>query len=108
MSVKNIIAEWNDSISKGIFPFMEFQLNNNEFITAELELKRHSIYFTFNSIGNKVYLDGLTKRYWLRDKEYIHAKVALKHFYNLYDVLEHIAADIYQYIIDNGLDIKVE
>lgn len=108
-NVKTMIADWNDLIKTKI-PEIEYEIKrlganelDNDFIVVYLSLVKHSLVFEFDVLGNNTQsFDGLTKTISKINNRH---KIALKHFENLNQALEHINQDVTQYIYENGYEI---
>lgn len=110
MSIKQIIADWENLLKSGGLPLFEYEVSNGVdtiILSVELELIKHSMAFYFNVLGeNSLHLDGLTRIVRKGGNGTIYAKIELKHFDNINSLLEHINNDVISYIHVNGYEIK--
>lgn len=104
-NINTIKSDWNESLSKGFIPVVEFSIEPNEhcvdFVSVDLKLEEDAMHFMIPALGKVSCFSGDCKLIG-QNEEFITLSMDLSDFSSLDQLLEAISSEANSYIHANG------
>jgi hypothetical protein len=97
--IKDLHAQWDAMIVKGIYPIMEFQTSEDDWVAVDISIHDKGLLFMFDEYNKDVYFSGEIKK---RGEAYL--LTFNQYFDNLDHYLQQINDEITEgYLLPNDL-----